>query len=478
MFRIKVLCALLIAMLFGGAPVRASAQKQLETVNEIKLPVPSSLGNFGRSFPILGESANEKSSMRVLRDQSLLVLDPDANGKWPLVRVTKWWTKDPVTEVLNIAGWTAADTKYGGVEVDLQITPDGHYAIAFAAASWDGPLFARKGYVPRKPDTLITVIDLQRWQIVGSIHTVNTDDADFRGARILNGNWIALQGLDTEPSTIQYEHLYDRRNRLFSIPDLKPGPGCISKRPDALPADWSRNAEALNGQNNKACADVLKVSGVESEKTLESLIYKGHGLEPKELMLRSLHICLDSDKQNEDKICHKGNPDEDEARAYYDHWNWFRHDEYRGSSPEESILHLWYELYGFYKDDSNHYGLGVFDAGGRKLTEQAPEHLLCKGEGDQGRNRYCRCSIEDVSEEQHALLTYCQAYSLDFVDAEVLHKQWLSVFRSDDLSEVGIVRISKNKETSEAIAFADGHAYVAVVELGKTISVFAIPNRH
>src|ERR1700686_2712298 len=183
---LKVPCLLLIAALSCCAPVCASAQTQLEPMQEIKLPAPSSLGKFGSSFLVPGTPAKEMFSIKVAPDQSLLVFDPDANGEWPLVRVKKWWTKDPVSEMLNIPGWTAADSKYSGeMHVDLQITPDGHYAVAFASAYWDGPLFLRRGYVARKPDTIINVIDLQRWQIVGSTHTEKTENADFRGARIL-----------------------------------------------------------------------------------------------------------------------------------------------------------------------------------------------------------------------------------------------------------------------------------------------------
>ena len=478
MFKIKVPSMLLIVGLYSCTPDCAQSQTQLDVANEIKLPVPSSRGNFGKSFPILGESANEKFSMKVTPDQSLLVLAPDANGKWPLVRVKKWWTKAPENEVLNIPGWNAADTKYGEVEVDLQITPDGHYVVVFAAARWDGPLFRSKNYVARQPDTLITVIDLQRWQIAGSTHTINTDYADFRGARILSNQWIVLQGFDTRPGLLD---LYNRRNRLISIPDLKPGPGCLSERhsylwPEPWPPEVERkiNADSLSRsrRNDEVCSDVLKISGTESVKTLESIIYKGHDQEPKVLMMQSLNI-HDENELDGDKAPFPAVLDEREQDAYYDHWNWFRRNEYQGSSPEESSSHLWYQLYGLRKENESHYGIGVFDEGGRKLLEQAPEHLL----NEDPQVKYRRCSIEDISESQHAVLTYCHSYRLGFDEQQIPSKQWLSVFRSDDLSEVGAADISKDKRTSEAIAIAEGHAYVLTVEQGETLRVFAVPNR-
>lgn len=480
----KVWCLLVIA-LSSCVPVCASAQTELEPAYQIKLPVPSSLGKFGSSFLVPGTPANEMFSIKVAPDQSLLVFNPDAHGGWPLVRVKKWWTRDPVSEVLNIPGWSAADSKYSGeMYVDLQVTPDGHYAIAFAGVNWlgrsDGLLFLPKGYVARKPDTLITVIDLQRWQIVGSVHTVKSENADFRGARILNDNWIALQGLDTEPPSRQYEHLYDRRNLLISIPDLKMVPGCISKRPGiplpepGTPAAVRRNtAKTLNRQNDAACADVLKVSGVESVKNLESLIYKGHVLEPNALFLRSLGI-KDESELDGDKNRFPTNADEKNAFDYYDHWNFPGFHMSSISSPFESTSHLWYELHFWYGAGSGHSDLGIFDADGRKLKEQSLPYLLCQGHKERGA---CGCHIEDVSEEQHVLLAYCRIQRGDFLGA--LLKQWLSVIRSDDLSEVGYVSLPKDRgeNTSEAIAVGDGHAYVLAVTRGETLRVYAVPSR-
>jgi hypothetical protein len=478
--QLKALCLLLAAALSSCMPVCASAQTQLEPMHEIKLPVPSSSGKFGGSFLIPGTPAKEMFSIQVAPDQSLLVFDPNANGEWPLVRVKNWWTQQPVNEMLNIPSWTAADSKYtGDMNVELQITPDGHYAVAFASAYWDGPLFLRRGYVAPKPDTLITIIDLQRWQIVGSTHTMKTENADFRGARILNNNWMALQGLDTEPSSHQYEHLYDRRNLLLSIPDLKPGPACISKRPGTNPlpgpgapaAARRRTAETLNRQNDEACADVLKVSEVESVKQLESLIYKGHGLEPRVLFLQSLGI-KDETELEGDKHPFPDDADQKNELMYYDHWTWPSYHMYSISPPFQSTSQLWYGLHFWYGEGSDHSDVSIFDAGGRKLKEQSLPHLLCHGQKERGA---CGCHIEDVSEEQHVLLAYCRIQRGDF-DGGFL-KQWLSVIRADDLTEVASISLSKDRgrNTSEAIAVRDGHAYILAVALGAILRVYAVP---
>lgn len=62
-------------------------------------------------------------------------------------------------------------------------------------------------------------------------------------------------------------------------------------------------------------------------------------------------------------------------------------------------------------------------------------------------------------------------------NVEPFQRQWLSVFRSDDFSEVGIVNLSKNSHTLQAIASGDGHAYVLTLQFGEMLRVYAIPDQ-
>jgi hypothetical protein len=59
----------------------------------------------------------------------------------------------------------------------------------------------------------------------------------------------------------------------------------------------------------------------------------------------------------------------------------------------------------------------------------------------------------------------------------IFERQWLSVFRSDDLSAVGLINLSKNKEIWQAIGSGDGHTFVLTLEYGETLRVYAIPDR-
>jgi hypothetical protein len=175
-----------------------------------------------------------------------------------------------------------------------------------------------------------------------------------------------------------------------------------------------------------------------------------------------------------DKNRYPANADEQNEFFYYDHWNGPSYYMLSVSPPFESTSHLWYGLHFWYGEGSGHSDVGIFDADGRKLKEQSLPHLLCMGQKERGA---CGCHIEDVSEKQHVLLAYCRIHRGDF-DGGWL-KQWLSVIRSDDLSEVGSVSLSKDRgrNTSEAIAVADGHAYVLAVALGASVRVYTVPGR-
>jgi hypothetical protein len=109
MFRRSILLTLSVAATAGSA-LLASAQTELDLRREIHLPVPKSRGSYDH-FPIIELAARDHFSLRVAPDQSILVFDSDTSGNWPLVRLKKWWTENPVSEVLKIPGWTAADKK-------------------------------------------------------------------------------------------------------------------------------------------------------------------------------------------------------------------------------------------------------------------------------------------------------------------------------------------------------------------------------
>jgi hypothetical protein len=165
---------------------------------------------------------------------------------------------------------------------------------------------------------------------------------------------------------------------------------------------------------------------------------------------------------------------EERDELYYDHWDFHRDELYMGNPPFESSSHLWYGLYDSHKGKSL-YELDRFDAEGQKQKGETIRYLLCGNPTMQGPHSACGCRVAAVYEDQRALLAYCRTPHGDFTGA--WQRQWLSVFRSDDLSEVGLMNLSKDKETNAVLAVGDGRTYILAVELGQTLRVYAVPDR-
>lgn len=423
---------MLLATVFVCSASLTAAQVQLATLREIKLPVPMFRGIWW-SGP--GQS-RWYFSIKLAQDHALVAFEPNKNGKWPLVRVRNWWTNKPTSEVLNIPGWSSADAKnLERLNTGLQITPDGHYAVTFADAVWKGSpsetsldKSTPKGIVSHKPDTIITLIDLEKWQIVGSVHSASLQADEVEDRRILSNSWLALTWIDSESSrkTATLDHRYG----LVSLPNLRPGPACTKEGASGTTEEVRNNAEALSTRNDAACAKVLKASGIDSMRALASRVSSRSG--PPTMTFDASLL---------------------------------------GNSLFESSSSVWYGV------DSVHSELSIFDADGRTLQSKVIPHLLCASQPVQGPSWGCSCSIEGVSEVKHVLLAYCLTTHDNFFGSQSWLKQWLSVFSSEDLSEIGFVGLSNQKETRSTIAAVDGRAYVLAVELGETLRVYAIPDR-
>jgi len=432
-------------LLFLSCSLPLLAQTQLALVHEVSVFPPAS-GRFGG---FAGWQGRQLFSMGVAPDQSVLVLNPAPDGQWALVRIRLWWTADPQSDSLRVPGWSSRDTKnLQDLGVEVQITPDGHYAVAIAGADWmhrNGfVLVAPPGYVQRKPDTIITVIDLARFQIVRTLHTASFTDADFRGGRVMNNGWLALQGLAV--SETSRDSIYQRNNLLLSIPDLTPGPVCLSYRAD-LDVEESKSATAaLARRNDESCAPLLKAAGEPSVNSLEYRIFEGNEVP-------SLELSACSFTQKEIDGTRGDRPLErlvnDRETLNWDHWESHRDWLDIHNPPFESLSRRWYVLASL---------KGSF---------------LCDNPAGQGRNSACGCRIQDVSEEHHALLAYCRTQQGDFEGG--YQHQWLAVLRSDDLSGVGVVNLSRDRETLEAFGEADGRMYVLAVESGAMLRVYALP---
>lgn len=468
----SLLLSLTIAVIYAPALV-ASAQTGIEPLREIHLPVPESRGSYSH-YPISGLATRDHFSWRVAHDQSILVFDSDTSGNWPLVRVKKWWTENPVSEALKIPGWTTADKKdLAEIYVDVQVTPNGRYAVAFSGAMWrdksDFLFHTPKGYVQRPSDTIITVIDLEWWQVVTSIHTATLGDIQIRDARVVNDRWIAFDDSHNGRSPSEYG-AYPISNALISIPDLKPGPKCVSQRVSHV---WQRPpdsvAESLIKQNDQACREVLEATGTDSAKALETLIQRGSDVEPDTMKIHILDAVA-SGLPGEVNLWTAEGHEED----FFRYWGEYPYNEnYAENPPLESSSRLWYGLYG--SQERQFYELARYDAEGGEQKSRTARHLMCGDPSLDSPKSACGCRVIDVSEEDHALLAYCRRQHGDYDG--VFQRQWLSIFRSDDLSEVGFIDLPKNGEMWGAIGSGGGHTYTLTVEHGETLRIYAIPDR-
>lgn len=456
------------------------AQTQLSLVNEIKLPVHHHLGTLGGGWPAFGSTSGELFQFKVSRDQSLLILYPNTSNRWPLFRVRKWWTSAPEIQELDLPGWTEANARYEtDIGTDMLVTQDGKYAIAMGSVGSVKDArhipFPPSQSIEHKPDLLITLVDLERWQIVGALHTATIDPyAEFRGAAIVNGKWIALQGLDAEPESVKFEHLYDRVNRLISIPDLKPGPGCPTTDPAILELALGKppgGAAGLSGRNDASCRDLLADASVASMRIVDWLIYLGHDPEPENL---NAHSQMLNTAGNLEKEAVRFSTDLNWPHDEYNlgHWTSNEWHIYIDNPPFESPAGIWYQLQGQDKGVNFHYQLKKYTQAGRLLKERDAD--LKTGPGCL---RYgCVCNVVDAAEQRNAVLALCRAVSLNWVDGEDWHNQWVAAFRADDLSPIGDAEVKTN-HTRAAIAIAEGRTYVAAVDEGKVVRIYSLPVR-
>jgi hypothetical protein len=398
--------------------------------------------------------------MRIAPDESVLVLDSDTSGNWHLVRIEKWWTNTLPTDVLSVPGWNSTDAKHlEELRVDLQITPDGRYAVAFAGAQWmaksDFLLHAPRNYVMRQPDTIATVIDLEQWKIVATTHTASIADGALRGVRVVNDKWIVLDFALGE--TPMKHPLYRYDTRLISIPNLVSGPKCISDR--LFRAGWYPKTDdpaVVATHNDAICQNVLQATETASVHALEILIDRGQNPLPANVEQRSLDL-----QRTED----------DFFRGWGEYPYYLLYSE---NPPFESSSHKWYGLYS--SPERGFYDLTISDTEGREQKKRTIHELLCGDPSLEQRGSACGCRVVDASEQQHNVLAYCRTQRGDFNG--MVRREWLSVLRSDDLSGAGFINLPhKERETLEQIVIGDQHPYVVTLESGELLRVYAIPDR-
>jgi hypothetical protein len=445
----------------------AFGQSEIPAQHEIRLPIPESRGSFGGGFWAISVPSHDQFAVRLLPDQRLLVMNPNSSGQWVLTRIGDWWTESPEIDSLAIPGWTSANVKREqNLTTGMLVTADGRYAVVVSGAEKvkdaDHIPFAPDRSIAGKPDTLVVLVDLKLWRLVRGFHTATLGDFDFRRAQIAGGHWIALEGYNVTPSPIKYAHVYERINQLISIPDMTVGPRCIS-----IVAEPGNSSQAgLAHKNNAICGELLKATGLASLNRFESLMYLGEEPPPEtyqpyaEVTRKFSTGTGEIDERNFNHEVMVGI-----ERGFTPDSNGF----YHFNPPFESPAGYWYEFQ--HPPGTRTYQLAKYDHAGTTISVK-PTTLLAKA--GCGRRNWCDCRIEDVREEANALLAFCSAFMVDIFDAHHMQAQWLTTFRTSNLSESGEIRMSKDHLTKQVLATIDGTLYVLIVERGETVRVYPV----
>jgi hypothetical protein len=276
---------ILLVGVLGFATSNARAQTQPFFVREIKLPVPHFRGYwFYRAI-----HSNAIFSIQLTPSNDLLIYGVDKNGKWPLVKVQRWWTSDPQTSVLSTPGFSGGDGEnLEGLAANLEVTADGRYAVAVAGAEWALP----KDGVLRPGEVISSVINLNQFQVQATRHF--SDDV-----RLLNDKYLVLWGFEPSKNAATYQ--------LLSIPGLEPGPSCSFIETAVQSASEFKKHELERRQrNDAACAEVLKLSGVASAEDLNAHMMAGRNQAPKVVSVTGSMNPASKDKETREIIATLG----------------------------------------------------------------------------------------------------------------------------------------------------------------------------
>jgi len=153
------------------------------------------------------------------------------------------------------------------------------------------------------------------------------------------------------------------------------------------------------------------------------------------------------------------------------YWSSDEWDLYENNPPFESPKSIWYHLSGKGRGANSRYQLSEYANDGQVL-KTAETNLLSKPSCHS--KSWCACTVLNVSQEQNAILTFCRRQSVNFTGSFDWHEQWITVFTSKDLSQIGDAALT-TRHIRAAIADVEGHTYVATVEEGKELRIYSVP---
>jgi hypothetical protein len=159
-------------------------------------------------------------------DNAALVLVPQREGRWSLIRLTGLGMSSLHEEKLALSGLTMDQLQEGdaSVHANLDVSPDGHYAVVRTQTWKTGP--PSVGFDGARAQ--LTVIDLQTFKVVS---TLDTSDPMYAGSFwVFNGAGMLMT--ESNPNSTakpgEFQKAYSIKHKAVALvlPDLKPSVTC------------------------------------------------------------------------------------------------------------------------------------------------------------------------------------------------------------------------------------------------------------
>ena len=160
-------------------------------------------------------------------DNAVLVFAPQSEGRWSLIRLTGLGLVSQSEEQLEIVGFTPDQLSQDEAKgrADINVSPDGHYAVVRTQTWKIGPLPTVEFKDAR---ATIAVIDLQSWKIVSARSITDPMYAGSFWAFNKEGVLIAESNPTSTGKPGHFDQAYSIIHKAASLvlPDLQPSLTC------------------------------------------------------------------------------------------------------------------------------------------------------------------------------------------------------------------------------------------------------------
>ncbi len=191
-------------------------------------------------------------AMAVMPNQDVISFIADKEGKWRLSRVHDWLEKEPHEDRTTVPGLVYGDREQWTTSwiPELLVTPDGRFVICIASA------WRSEG---RGQDEFISVVDLNLFQVVASIHTpvmpglsgdYRTHHLDGRGNLVVQ-SYVPFPRHPGDDISAGGSHV---KLALLSLPGLNVADGCEY-------SEWIRSGSPPWWEGEGSCATLLAREG-------------------------------------------------------------------------------------------------------------------------------------------------------------------------------------------------------------------------